>query len=114
MRGEDDDMLESNDDSAAFDEWKCYDDDACMGKKMPSLDSLAYVQGAKPDLDKKPTIVLFWAKFLKWQVYPAMKGLEALYQKGLVNVVGIATDPKQSALPEFVAMTQPVQQALWP
>jgi len=90
------------DDSAAFDEWKCYDDDACMGKKMPSLDSLVYVQGAKPDLDKKPTIVLFWAKFLKWQVYPAMKGLEALYQKGLVNVVGIATDPKQSAVERHI------------
>ena len=85
-----------------FDEWKCYDDDACLNKSMPSLDGLDFVQGAKPVFGKKPTVVLFWAKFLKWQVYPAMKGLEALYQKGDVNVVGIATDPKRSAVARHI------------
>ena len=89
-------------DSGEFDEYMCYDDDAIMGKNAPSLASLDYVQGAATKYSEKPTVVLFWAKFLKWQVYPAMKACEALHQSGIVNVVGVATDPKRSAVERHI------------
>ena len=85
-----------------FDEYTCYDDDAIMGKNAPSLANLDYVQGALTKYSEKPTVVLFWAKFLKWQVYPAMKACEALHQSGIVNVVGVATDPKRSAVERHI------------
>lgn len=88
--------------SDEYDEYKCYDDDAIMGKNAPSLQSLDYVQGAATKYSEKPTVVLFWAKFLKWQVYPAMKACEALHQSGIVNVVGVATDPKRSAIERHI------------
>ena len=89
-------------DAAELDEYTCYDDDAIMGKNAPSLASLDYVQGAATKYTEKPTVVLFWAKFLKWQVYPAMKACEALHQSGIVNVVGVATDPKRSAVERHI------------
>ena len=64
---------ETTTDAAELDEYTCYDDDAIMGKNAPSLASLDYVQGAATKYTEKPTVVLFWAKFLKWQVYPTMK-----------------------------------------
>ena len=70
--------VSKEEDSGEFDEYTCYDDDAIMGKNAPSLASLDYVQGAATKYTEKPTVVLFWAKFLKWQVYPAMKACEAL------------------------------------
>lgn len=88
--------------STEYDEYTCYDDDAIMGKNAPSLANLDYVQGAASKYSDKPTVVLFWAKFLKWQVYPAMKACEELHKSGIVNVVGVATDPKRSAVERHI------------
>lgn len=88
--------------SNEYDEYVCYDDDACMGKNAPSLANLDYVQGNHTKYSEKPTVVLFWAKFLKWQVYPAMKACEVLHKSGIVNVVGVATDPKRSAIERHI------------
>jgi len=88
-----------------FDEYMCYDDDASLGKAAPALDSLVICQGDRKCLSytDKPTVVLFWAKFLKWQVHSALAGCEKMWLTGKVNVVGIATDPKQSAVERHIS-----------
>merc|ERR1711957_515636 len=90
---------------AEYDEYVCYDDDACLGKAAPALDSLEVVQGDEKCLTytDKPTVILFWAKFLKWQVHSALVGCEKLWKTGTVNVVGIATDPKKSAVERHIS-----------
>jgi len=90
---------------AEYDEYVCYDDDACLGKAAPALDSLEVVQGDAKCLTytDKPTVILFWAKFLKWQVHSALVGCEKLWKTGTVNVVGIATDPKKSAVERHIS-----------
>jgi len=90
--------------SNVFDEYACYDDDASLGKAAPSIDSLEVVQGDKKCLTytDKPTVVLFWAKFLKWQVHAALKGCERIHLTGKVNVIGIATDPKKSSIERHI------------
>lgn len=87
---------------AEFSEYTCYDDDYALGQEAPTLETLEMVQGEASSYSAKPTIVLFWAKFLKWQVYPAMTALEALHQSGAVNVIGVATDPKKSAITRHI------------
>lgn len=90
--------------AAEFDEYVCYDDDASLGKAAPCIDSLEIVQGDKKCLTytDKPTVVLFWAKFLKWQVHSALKGCEKIFQSGKVNVIGIATDPKKNSIERHI------------
>jgi len=95
--------VEKDEETEVNTDYVCYDDDEALGKKAPSLASLELCQGAAVAYCEKPTVVLFWAKFLKWQVYPAMTALEALHKGGSAKVIGIATDPKKSAVERHIS-----------
>jgi len=92
--------------SGEYDEWTCYDDDESFGKAAPKLSTLVACQGDESALTyttDKPTVILFWAKFLKWQVHAALNGCEKLWKSGKVNVIGIATDPKKSSVERHIS-----------
>eukprot|EP00939_MAST-03C_sp_MAST-3C-sp1_P002566 g2566.t1 len=87
-------------------DYVCYDDDDALGKNVPSLSALEMVQGSfvvDDVVGKKPLVVLFWAKFLKDNCYPAMRSLEALHKSATdVHILGVATDPKKSSVERHV------------
>ena len=87
-----------------------YDDDAIMGKNAPSLRVLITFKVLLPNTEAHRRVVL--GQFLKWQVYPAMKACEALHQSGIVNVVGVATDPKRSAVERHIEKERSITYAL--
>jgi hypothetical protein len=75
-----------------------YDDDNFLGKKLPDLESLEWIQGgetAKASLSSPDVkVVLFWAKFAKgdWLTIQQFENLQQKYPS--VNFLGISCDPK--------------------
>ena len=52
--------------------------DAAHGGILPDLSALQFCSGAAPEAGK-PTVVFFWAKYLKDNCYEAMAGLNGIF-----------------------------------
>ena len=85
-----------------------FDDDPFLGTDAPSLDSLDFVQGEKPD-GEKPYVVTFWSKLNKGD-FATLVWLQAEVSEKFadhgVQVVAVCRDAKKSDVTKMVEQKQ--------
>jgi hypothetical protein len=98
--------------------FKTYDKDALVGKMSPKLLAkheasgkaiLDFVQGEPTEVStSKTTVIVFWAKFLKDNCFPMMKGIDALVKAHPddLQAVCVSIDPKRKDIERFVEKGQ--------
>jgi thiol-disulfide isomerase/thioredoxin len=88
------------------DEFKTYDNDAIIGKQIPSLSGLEYLNADKYNAPAagQVTLVLLWAQFHKpgYKFLPLYSQLQAKYGSK-VSIVGVSIDPDTSYAKKFLA-----------
>eukprot|EP00753_Platysulcus_tardus_P020550 PLAT8204.3.p1 GENE.PLAT8204.3~~PLAT8204.3.p1 ORF type:complete len:224 (+),score=125.74 PLAT8204.3:9-680(+) len=81
-----------------------YSDDAALGAKAPSLDSVHWLQGSADDVDaSKPLLIVTFAKFAKGDWVTVVDANELAKKLGdSVTVVGLSLDPSQEQAEKFL------------
>lgn len=83
------------------DEYKTFDDDKCIGKQIPSLETCDVLQGSLGGGDVRVYVV--WGQYHKpgYKFLPMYTRLQAKYGKK-VNVVGVSVDPDKGYPTKFI------------
>lgn len=83
------------------DEFKTFDNDRCLGKKCPSLDTLEVL--GKGDLSGDVVVLVLWGQYHKpgYKFLPFYSQLQAKYGKA-VKVVGVSIDPTKDYPIKFI------------
>jgi len=85
-------------------DYKTYDDDECLGKKAPTLETLKFVKGDKTDVTSgKTNVILFWANYDKGGTPGATTAFSELHTKFPdVVFIGVSADPEEAAIERFL------------
>lgn len=83
------------------DEFRTFDDDKCLGKAAPSLDSLEVL--GKGDVNGDVVVLVLWGQYHKpgYKFLPFYSQLQAKYGKA-VKFVGVSIDPSADYPTKFI------------
>ena len=90
-----------------YSEFVTYDDDSVVGKKCPDFSTLVPVpKGHHDDFvgvgNGKPTCVVVFAKYLKYEAFPAVEAVSSYAQELGIDSAGILMDFKEKDAKRFV------------
>merc|ERR1711934_696267 len=90
-----------------FSEFITYSDDSSVGQPCPDLSSLKLVPKGHHDepieVGKgKPALLIFFAKYIKYEAFPALKAGENYHKEFGIQTAGILLDNKEKDAARFV------------